>query len=401
MHAASSWAMVLVLARLERPEDVGRLALALATCAPVMMLADMSVEGVLAVDAARRYRFADYLAFRLLTTAAGLGVIAILAAVLAADRGLAVVVLLVGVTRAIESLSGLAHGLLRQRERMAPAGLGLALRGGLSLAAFAAGLRLAGPLEWAVLGLAAGRAVTLAAWDLPAVAAVLRADVAGRKPTALRPVWDRSALAGLAATGLPLGVVMLLGALAESAPRWVVHAGLGEAALGVFAAVAYPAMVADLAVRALAEAASPRLARHWASGERAAYARLAARLAGAGVATGCAGLVAAALAAGPILAALYGPRYATSAGLLTWLMLAAGARHVATFLSTAITAAWYFRAQVPLLAVVALAAGAGTAWLAPVAGLQGAAAALLLAGLVHVAGAALVLRHALAPSRSG
>ena len=55
--------------------------------------------------------------------------------------------------------------------------------------------------------------------------------------------------------------------------------------------------------------ASPRPAE----AEAATYARRAARLAGAGVATGCAGLVAAALAAGPILAALYGPRYATSA----------------------------------------------------------------------------------------
>ena len=393
--------MVLVLVRLERPGDAGRLALALAVCAPVMMLADMSLEGVLAVDAAGRHRFGEYLAFRLLTTAGGLAVIAGLTAALAADRRLAVVVLLVGVTRAVESLSSLAHGLLRQRERMARAGAGLALRGVLSLVAFSAGLALAGPLEWAALGLVAGRAVTLVAWDLPGAASVLRAEAPAPSAATLRPLWNGRALAGLAAAGLPLGLVMLLGALAESAPRWVVHTALGEAALGVFAAVAYPAMVADLAVRALAEAASPRLARLWARGERRAWASLTARLVWAGGLAGGAGLLVAAVAGGPILARLYGPGYGASAGLLTWLMLAAGARHVAAFLSTAITAAWYFRVQVPLLAAVALTAGTGSAWLAPAAGLGGVAAALVLAGLVHVAGAALVLRHALAPSRAG
>jgi O-antigen/teichoic acid export membrane protein len=80
---------------------------------------------------------------------------------------------------------------------------------------------------------------------------------------------------------------------------------------------------------------------------------------------------------------LYGPAYAEHAGLLPWLMLAAGVSCVSTTLSYASTAidriAWQ-----PVLLAVAIGVVAGSGWLLiPWVGLTAAAVALCVGYTVH------------------
>ncbi|MCJ7504674.1 MAG: lipopolysaccharide biosynthesis protein, partial [Acidobacteriia bacterium] len=69
VYAACQWGMLVALAKLGSPSLVGQFALGLALCAPVMMLANLQLRAVQATDARNEYRFGDYLALRLATTA--------------------------------------------------------------------------------------------------------------------------------------------------------------------------------------------------------------------------------------------------------------------------------------------------------------------------------------------
>src|SRR5262249_33512279 len=75
VYAACQWGMLIVLAKLASPESVGRFALGLAVTAPVVMLSNLQLRGVLATDARQEHPYTDYLTLRLFTTSGALAVV--------------------------------------------------------------------------------------------------------------------------------------------------------------------------------------------------------------------------------------------------------------------------------------------------------------------------------------
>src|SRR5512136_2021883 len=69
---------VVLLARMGSVEVLGRFALALALTAPVFLLACLNLRIIQATDAREQFRFTDYIALRLLATAAALVAVVIL-----------------------------------------------------------------------------------------------------------------------------------------------------------------------------------------------------------------------------------------------------------------------------------------------------------------------------------
>ena len=70
VYSLSRWGMIAVLAQLGGPEMVGRVVLAFAICAPITALGNLGLRSVLVTDARGEYRFGDYFALRLVTSAA-------------------------------------------------------------------------------------------------------------------------------------------------------------------------------------------------------------------------------------------------------------------------------------------------------------------------------------------
>lgn len=362
---AGQWGMLAALARLGSPEDVGRFGVALAVASPAALLSQLGLRKLLATDAEGRFAFGHYLGLRL---AAGGVLAAALAAVAAAGpyRGEAAAALLaMGAAKAIEGVSDVLCGLFQREERMDLLGRSLAGRGILGGAGLASAFAATGSVAWAVAGWAAGLMAVLAAHDFPAARRLLGGPV--------RPAWAPGALARLAGTALPLGGVTFLGAVLAALPVFLLERWAGEAAAGVFSALAYLPAGANRVVSALGEAFAPRLARRHAAGERAAFGAGVARLAGAAAAVGAAGVLVAAAAGGPLLGFLYGSAYSGYGALLTGLMLAGLAANVQTALEYALTAARRLRIQPVLHGVsTGIAAVVGT-WLIPRLGPAGAA----------------------------
>jgi O-antigen/teichoic acid export membrane protein len=150
-----------------------------------------------------------------------------------------------------------------------------------------------------------------------------------------------------------------------------------------------------MVVSALAQSASPRLAKYYAAGNSTAFRTLLFKLVGVGLMLGAGGVFVAVVAGRPILTVLYKPEYAERADLFAWLMVVAGITYVASFLGYGMTAARYFRVQMPLFVLVTGSSAATCFWLIPTQGVQGAVIALIVGASVQVSITVGVLIYAL------
>ncbi|MBX9680314.1 MAG: lipopolysaccharide biosynthesis protein [Gemmataceae bacterium] len=392
VYAACQWGMLVVLAKFGDAEMVGRFSLALSITAPIFLFAGLNTRALQASDAKRDFTFSDYYSLRLIMVSLGLLATFAWAGFGRLDAVMASVLILIGVAKGIESIADVCYGALQHQERMKPIAVSMILKGALSLAVLALGVMMSG-LQAGAFGLAAAWGVLWLVYDLPQTADALERGVR----ETVRPRSDRRTLLRLFRLAFPLGIVLFLLSLTTSLPRFFVERERGYAELGVFVALSYLMIAGTTVVNALGQSATPRLARHFAHGERREFFSLLTKLLGIGAFLGLGGLAIAAVIGRPLLTLLYRPEYGEHVELFLWLMAAAALQYLGSFLGYAITAARIIAPQVWLFAAVCGATSIGCWLWTPIYGAIGAAWALLLAGVVQLVGSALLLTIASAP----
>jgi O-antigen/teichoic acid export membrane protein len=273
--------------------------------------------------------------------------------------------------------------------------ISMIVKGVLSLAAFAAAIAGTGDLLVASAVLAVVWALTLFGYDLRVAARM----AGGSMRRLLIPRWNGAVLRKLALVALPGGVVMALISYGGNVPRYFIEHHLGTRELGIFAALVYPFFAGTTVVGALGQSVTPRLAHHYALGEDAEFRRLLWRMLLIGFGLGVAGLALIRVAGAFVLEHLYQPEYAGYVTEFLWIGLACGINFIASFLGYGMTAARFFRAQVPVFAATLLAIAAACAVLVPRHGLIGAAWATAVGAFVQAIGSAVVIHYALRRGR--
>ena len=375
VYAACQWGMLVVLAKLGSPEMVGQFTLGLAVTAPVLMFTNLHLRVVQATDARKEYLFSDYLALRLSGTGLALVVIAVITLKAGYRWETSLVIFLLGLAKAFESISDVFYGLIQQHERMDRMAISLMIKGSLSLLLLGMGVYLSGSILWGVLGLVFAWALVLVGYDIRNGVLILN-----QMP---EPGWNLATLKKLVWLSLPLGFVMMLISLNSNIPRYFIEKYLGERELGLFAALAYLMVAGGMVVSALGESASPRLAKYYAAGNSIAFHTLQIKLVAIAALLGGVGVLVAVVAGRQILTLLYGPEYAKHTDLFVWLMVAAGIGYISSFLGYGITAARYFRIQMPLFVLVTSTSAITCLYLLPRLGLVGAAFALIVSATLQ------------------
>jgi O-antigen/teichoic acid export membrane protein len=392
VYGACQWGMLIALAKLGSADMVGRFALALALCAPVVMFTNLQLRNVQATDARSEYEYRDYLVLRMLSSSLAIALIAAIAALAGYRLEVLLVVLVVASAKVVESLSDVIYGRLQKRERLDLVAISMMLRGPGAVVLFAALIWLTGKVVWGAAGILAAWTLVLIGFDTVVVrrfADARSGGLAGRTlGTRLREVKR------LAWLSLPLGIVGLLDSLNVNVPRYLIERSLGEAALGHFAAMAYIIVAGNMVIGALSASASPRLSRRYIQ-DISAFKRLIWKLVQFGIAFGVSILLLSVFFGREILSVLYTPEYAAHADVFAWLMLAAAFGYVARFLVWSMTAARYLKAQTPLYAAALLVLSTLCVWLIPTHGLLGAAWAICAGMLALLVGASLVNLHAI------
>jgi O-antigen/teichoic acid export membrane protein len=375
VYAACQWAMLVVLAKLGSPEMLGQFSLGLAVTSPVIMFTNLQLRFVQATDAKKEYLFSDYLGLRLLGTGLALVVIAAISLLSGYRLETSLVILSIGLAKGLESISDVFHGLIQQQERMDRIAVSLMIKGPLSLLLLGIGVYISGNVVWGVVGLVFAWAVVLVGYDIRNGALILN-----HLP---QPSWRFKTLKKLVWLCLPLGLVMMLISLNTNIPRYFIEKYLGERELGIFAAIAYLMVAGNMVVLALGDSASPRLAKYYAAGDAIAFRTLLLKLVGLASVLGGVVVLVAVVAGREILTLLYQPEYGQYQDLFVWLMVAAAISYMSSFLGYGMTAARYFRIQMPLFVLVASISAVACLWLLPKQGLLGAAIALIIANAVQ------------------
>jgi O-antigen/teichoic acid export membrane protein len=376
---------------------VGQFTLGLAVTAPVIMFTNLQLRGIQATDAKGDYVFSDYLGLRLIGTGLALLIIAGITLKAGYRWETSLVILAIALAKAFESISDVFYGLIQQHERMDRIAIALMIKGPLSLLLLGIGVSLTGSVVGGAIGLAIAGGLVLFGWEIRNGRLILKNSSQGREPedllvadaepansqNPLYPRWERKTLGKLVWLALPLGFVMMLISLNTNIPRYFIERYWGERELGIFAAMSYLMVVGQMVVSALAESASPQLAKYYAAGNSTAFGTLMLKLVGVGLMLGAGGVFVAVVAGRPILTLLYKPEYADRADLFLWLMVAAGILYVSAFLGYGITAARYFRVQMPLFVLVTGSSAIACFWLIPTQGVLGAAIALIVGAVVQ------------------
>jgi len=380
-----------MLTKLTSTESVGHFALALALTAPVVMFSNLQLRSILTTDARGDFRFRDYVFLRSLSTVLAIVVIVLIAALSQYRGNMLMVILAVGLSKAVESLSDLLYGLFQKQERMDYVAVSLMLRGIGALAVMTIAVLVSRNILWVAVAMGFWWACVLLGYDIRKASALLackslecvrlgdrlRHVIAEITKGSTGKVWQ------LATTAFPLGIVMLLISLNVNIPRYGIEQFSSASELGYFSALSYLVVAGNMLVSAAGQAASARLALHY-QGELRLFWKLLLQLLLVSVLIGVGGIVTSLLWGRPILAILYRPEYGERTVLLVWLMAAGGVGYLGSILGFALTAMRVFQAQVPLYGIMT-GITLLTVWLlVPRYGTEGAAMAMLISSLVQV-----------------
>ena len=400
IYSGCQWGMLVVLAKLGNPEMVGTFTLGLAVTAPVMMFSNLQLRDIQTTDAKNHYLFNDYLGLRLITTGLALPIILWITLATGYKGETAIVIILIGFAKGLESISDVFYGLLQKHEKMDRMAVSVMMKGPLSLLMLSIGTYISGSIVWGVVGLVIAWACILLIWDIPSYRWLINKFTSeGEIPDSLEgktatPRWQLGTIRKLIWLSLPLGLVMMLISLNANIPRYFLEQSLGKKELGVFAALAYLIVAGNMVVSALGSAARPRLAKYYAGGNVSAYQKLLLQLVAIACLLGLSGILVAWVAGGQILTIVYQPEYAKYTELLIWLMVTAGIGYVSSFLGEGMTAARYSRTQIPLFIIVTSTSAIASCWFIPRNGLKGAAIALMIAEIVRIIFTLGVIFHA-------
>ena len=399
VYAVCQWGMVIVLAKLTSPDKLGSFALGVAIASPVFLLSGLALRPLQATDAQTEFKFGHYLALRLVTSCIAMCVLMGIAYAGGYTGDLVRIILAVGLSKVLESVADVLYGLMQRHERMDKIAWSRIAKGSGGLLVMTALIAWTGQVFLGVLGFSAVWGLMLLAYDLPQAAALEGGNPLESNSAQgwriIHPQFEKKPMLRLAWMALPVGIVMGLGSLKTTIPRYFIERYCGVAELGIFAALAYLIVVGSILVGAMAQACSPRLAQHYSRGNKAAYIRLLLWLIGSALGIGCGGILLSVMGGRWILSTLYRSEYANYLSLLRWLMVAGALTYVAAPFGYAMTAARYLKMQLPLFILACGATLATAGVLIPSHGLHGAAFSLVVGTLVQIAGSMVVMRHAI------
>jgi O-antigen/teichoic acid export membrane protein len=374
VFAAAQWAIIVLIARIGSPEMVGSYALALAITAPIFMLANLNLRAYQATDVRDSFQFGQYVSVRLMTTAIAMCVVAGICLLGAVQPAHVAVVLAVASAKAFETISDATYGLFQRHEELDLVATSLMLRGCLGLVGMAGGLVIGGSLAAGAAGMAFGWLLVAATVDAPR----------SRRFAARPELRLGSEAFNLIRRAAPLGLVMVMLAISQNIPAYVIEYSHGTEQLGFYASVAYFLIGGRIISSAVSQSSSPRLAHFLAQGDASGFRRLLHLNLLLGFGLGLAGVAISALIGEQLLGLVYGQAYAEYKVLLICTMAAAGLGFPAAFVGAALTAARKFRAMVAVNAL-SLAVTASLCWWAiPRFGLLGAPLAVGIVFLLKV-----------------
>lgn len=369
-YAAAQWGVLIVLAKLGNPEMVGQFALALAITSPIFMFASLNLRAVQATDATDAYGFNEYVSLRAIFGFAGLIVAVSISQVVGYPLPVVAAIAAVALCKFLESFGDAIYGFFQKYEAMDLIGKSMVLKSIFIFALASLVLHITGYLFAFILGMGAGSVLILCIYDRHNLR-----RMRGASRWSMPPLRQLTKLAWLA---LPLGLVMMLNSLYATIPRYILEHHFRAYELGIFAAMAYLMVVGTTVIAALGQAASPRLAKHFALKDFKSFRKILGYLLLIAGVLGGVGFLAARMGGEWLLSLIYTQDYAAYASEFSWLMAGSALGYISSVLGYAITSCRQFAVQVPVTLISVVSSLVASLVLIPRLGIGGAVISIIL-----------------------
>ena len=387
IFSGTQWAILISLARLGSVEMVGTYALAIAIVTPVMMLTNLQLRVVQATDINDEYHFSDYLGLRIMMSIFSLVLTSMIVSFTSYSLETIVVILVICAVKIIESISDVVYGLLQKKETMNYIAKSKIYRGVLSLASISIFLWLVDNLTIALLSMLVVGLLVFLFYDLQKLKerSVLRSDFI--------PRFNLKTFIEIVKISLPLGFVLMMGSLNNNIPRYFIEYHYNEEALGYFAAMVYLIVTGNTFMGALGQAASPRLSKLYAEGNKKQFSILTLKMTVIGSFVGLIGLIVSILFGSELLTLIYGKEYAEYTNVFIVLMIAGTILYTGSFIGYSVTAARFFKIQ-PVIGMIWLIASLVSSIIfIPEYGLIGAAYVIVFTSIIQLITKVLVILY--------
>lgn len=375
VYSASQFFILILLAKIGNPAMVGLYSLGLAVTAPIVMLTNLQLRQIQATDTTGYYKFNEYFGLRIVT-----GVIAIIISLIVIviggyDYNKGLIILLVAMTKIMDSYSDVVYGQLQQRERMDYIGKSRIIKGILTIVIMAIILLLTNSLYISLIMLNITWLFIFLIYDKKKVKLFIMN---------IKPSFDYYKVKKLIVLALPLGAVLMIGSLNTNLPRIFVEKIQGAEALGYFASIAYLLVVGNTFIQSVGQAAAPRLAKLYKGKLYNNFKKLISKLILLGISIGLVGTGIAIVFGKYILRVIYDSSYADYNHILILIMVAGIFSFSSSFSGYSITAMRFFKIQ-PIVGIISLTVTLVCSLiLIPTYGLNGAAYTLIVGAFVEL-----------------
>ncbi|AQQ55142.1 lipopolysaccharide biosynthesis protein [Planococcus lenghuensis] len=384
VYAICQWGILISITKLGSPEIVGQYALGLAIAAPYFIFFNMNLRTVMVTYQTEKYAFREYLTLRIMMLIVALLVSFISSLFFTLNLVTLAVVLLVSLSKLVESISDIFHGTFQSMEKMRLIAVSKILKGIISLFVIVFFMYQTGNLLVALAGLVLSWLAILFFYDYKACFSVLVSSMPKNNRQKYKIYWTRKNLKELLSISVPLGVVAGLDSLHLNVPRYFIEHLYGEEMLGFFVAVTYLMVIGSTIIGAIGQAVLPRLSILYSNKEFNAFIKFTFSFIVFSFIIGLFGVLISVIIGKEALALIYSPEYAAFSTTLNWTMVAATIWYVSSAVGTSINATRQFIAQIPIYMLMTGACSLSSYFLIPAFGLPGGAMALCIGMMVRL-----------------
>lgn len=368
VYAFSQWIVLIIIAKFGTVEEVGIYSIGMALTAPIIMFTDLQLRSIQATDTDSIYFFRHYFALRILGNITATVILLIILSMDFYNVYKSFIILLVFLSKVLDSFSNVLYGQFQKNERMDFIGLSRTIKGIITIFVVFISYSFTRDLF-----------ISLVAMNISWFFIFLLFDLRNLRKFSLRmkPDFDWQKLMKLVKLALPLGVAILIISLNINIPRIFVERVLGDKAFGYFAAMLYFMVAGETLINAVGQAIAPRLARMYKKKKKAQFKIVILKSLCVAFSIGFIGISIAYLFGEYILTIVYGLGYSNYNKILVLIMIAATFNFGSAISGYAITAMRKFRIQ-PYLGVIWLIVSLSLSFLLiPTYGLVGAALTLI------------------------
>ncbi|MFN3167563.1 MAG: lipopolysaccharide biosynthesis protein [Phycisphaeraceae bacterium] len=383
VYQACMWGMLVILAKLTTPEEVGRFALGQAICIPVMTFAALNLRAVQVTDVKNHNTFGDFISLRIVTVVVGMLVIFGIAMFAGYPPETTLIILILGVNYSVAITREVFQSYMQKHERLDHVAVSQFISGVLALAALGVTVYLTRRLIYGVTAMLAARIFTFIVWENYSVRSIYNAVRQPGDGPLIRLNWSWAMLTALAWLALPAALMSVMTRFVTVIPQYFIEGVLGTRQLGFYAALAALPLFGQMAVMAAGSAALPRLSRLFLDRRRGFFI-LSAKLAAVGLGVGVLAVLIAVVGGKPLITLVFTSEYAEYQRLFLWLMIYGAVSYMAACIGYSLHATRWFWAQ-PAMFLVVIAVVVGLCWLwVPRYGLVGAAMAMTSGRIIQM-----------------